>query len=162
MENSLSLIISPIAKPEQQSTHAGQNAPMSSIKIHPNLAILCLFAISATAARSEVEYIPIPTKEELRSIQLQAYDCSRDNDAEACSRTRALIDPLLDHPRLPSSCKDVVWNLLQVANKVPNNSFQRRDAIDRPAKRLSIVCINPAKQTTPKPSQQGGLAPQQS
>ena len=135
---------------------------MSPLKIHPALAILGLFAMSAPAARSEVEYIPIPTKEELRSIQLQAYACSRDNDAEACSSTRELIDPLLDHPRLPSSCKDVVWDLLQVANTVPKNSFQRRDAIDQPAKRLSIICINPAKQTAPKPSQQGGLAPQQS
>ena len=135
---------------------------MSSIKIHPTLAILGLFAIYAPAVPSEVEYIPIPSKEELRSIQLQAYACSRDNDAEACSSTRELIDPLLDHPRLPSSCKDVVWDLLQVANKVPKNSFQRRDAIDQPAKRLSIICINPAKQTAPKPSQQGGLVPQQS
>ncbi|KZR78741.1 hypothetical protein [Prochlorococcus marinus] len=135
---------------------------MSQLKIHPALVLLGLFAISTPAARSEVEYIPFPTKEELLSIQLQAYACSRDNDAAACSRTRALIDPLLDHPRLPSSCKDVVWDLLQVANKVPNNSFQRRDTIDQPAKRLSIVCINPAKQTTPKPSQKGGLVPQQS
>ncbi len=140
----------------------GKINSMKQLKISATLALISLTVAAAPGARSEVEYIPFPTNEELRSIQLQAYACSRDNDAEACSNTRELIDPLLDHPRLPSSCKDVVWDLLQVANKVPKNSFQRRDAIDQPAKRLSIICINPAKQTTPKPSQQGGLVPQQS
>ncbi|ABM77031.1 hypothetical protein [Prochlorococcus marinus] len=38
---------------------------MSTLKIHPALAILSLFAMSAPAARSEVEYIPFPTKEEV-------------------------------------------------------------------------------------------------
>ena len=66
---------------------------MSPLNIHPALAILGLFAMSAPAARSDVEYIPFPSKEELRSIQLQAYACSRDNDEEACSSTRELIDP---------------------------------------------------------------------
>ncbi len=139
-----------------------QNARMSLYKIHTYLAAFGLLLVSATPAFSELEYVPIPTKEEMRSIQLQAFTCSRTNDAEACLRTRQMVDPLMDHPRLPSSCKDVVWDLLQVAKTATKNSFQRRDAIDRPARRLSVICINPTRQKSPNPSNQGALVPQQS
>lgn len=135
---------------------------MSFHKIQTNLAALGLLLLSATPAFSELEYVSIPTKEELRSIQRQAFTCSRTNDAEACRRTRQMVDPLMDHPRLPSSCKDVVWDLLQVAKTASKNSFQRRDSIDSPARRLSVICINPTRQKSPNPSNQGGLVPQQS
>ncbi len=135
---------------------------MSFHKIQTNLAVLGLLLLSATPAFSELEYVPIPTKEELRSIQLQAFTCSRTNEAEACRRTRQMVDPLMDHPRLPSSCKDVVWDLLQVAKTASKNSFQRRDAIDSPARRLSVICINSTRQKSPNPSNHGGLVPQQS
>lgn len=118
----------------------------------PSLLIgLLLVAPQALAAMElvKVEYVPFPSKDELRTIQLKAFDCSRENTAEPCERTRALADPLMDHPRLPAACKDAVWELLQVAKPAASNSFQRRDAIDKPARRLTVVCADPVK---PKPS----------
>ena len=98
----------------------------------------------------QVEYVPFPSKDDLRAIQLQAFDCSRENTAEPCERTRALADPLMDHPRLPAACKDAVWELLQVAAPAASNSFQRRDSIDKPARRISVICADPVK---PNPSE---------
>ncbi|TCD55571.1 hypothetical protein [Synechococcus sp. BS55D] len=105
-------------------------------------------------------YVPFPTKEEFRAIQLLAYDCSRENSAELCDRTRSLADPLMDHPRLPAACKDAIWDLLQTAKPAASNGFQRRDSIDKPARRLTVVCADPVKPkpTGPKP---GSLTPSQ-
>ena len=84
--------------------------------------------------------IPMPTKRELHNIQSQAYKCSRQNNTKACKKTRELADPLMDHPRLPFPCKDALWELLQVAKTDSENSFERRDAIDKPAEQLSKLC----------------------
>ena len=105
--------------------------------------------------------MPLPTREELREIQLLAYSCSRENQSEACERTRTLTDPRRDHPRLPASCKDTLWELLQVAKVVSSNSFQRRDSIDRPARRLTVVCGNPVKPVKPATPPIGGFNPNQ-
>ena len=133
---------------------------MSLYKIHSLLAALGLLLVSAPAAFSEVENTAFPTKEALRSIQLQAYICSRKNQTEACTLTRQMVDPLMDHPRLSSSCKDAVWELLQAAQTASTNSYQRRDSIDQPARRLYVFCINQTIKKAPKPSTQGGLVPQ--
>ncbi len=133
---------------------------MSLYKIHSLLAALGLLLVSAPAAFSEVENTAFPTKQALHSIQLQAYICSRKNQTEACTLTRQMVDPLMDHPRLSSSCKDAVWELLQAAQTASTNSFLRRDSIDRPAHRLYVVCINQTMKKAPKPSSQGGLVPQ--
>ena len=106
------------------------------------------------AAQAKVEYIPLPTKDELRSLQLQAYACSRENDADLCEATRKTADPLMDHPRLPAACKDAVWELIQASTPATPNTFQRRDSIDRPARRLTVVCTKPVK-----PKQQANPAP---
>jgi len=96
-----------------------------------------------------------PSKEQLRAVQKEAFNCSRENSAEPCDKTRALADPLMDHPLLPAVCKDVAWSLMEVARVSPNNDYKRRDAIDEQARRLTRVC---AKQAKPKPRQPG--APQ--
>ena len=96
-----------------------------------------------------------PSKEQLRAVQKEAFNCSRENSAEPCDKTRALADPLMDHPLLPGVCKDVVWTLLERARVSPSNDYKRRDAIDEPARRLTSIC---AKQAKPKPRQPG--APQ--
>ena len=61
-------------------------------------------------------------------------------------------DALMDHPRLPGVCKDVLWTLMETATVSPSNDYKRRDAIDTPAKRLTSICAEPVKKKTkPKP-----------
>ena len=67
----------------------------------------------------------------------------------------------MDHPRLSVICKDALWNLMQVATTAPENSFQRRDGIDNPARRLTVICIDPSQPETPQDPKQGGLVPSQ-
>ena len=86
-----------------------------------------------------------PSKEQLRAVQKEAFNCSRENSAEPCDKTRALADPLMDHPLLPGVCKDVVWSLLERARVSPTNDYKRRDAIDEPARRLTSICAKKAK-----------------
>jgi hypothetical protein len=88
-----------------------------------------------------------PSKEQLRAVQKEAFNCSRENSAEPCDKTRALADPLMDHPLLPGVCKDVVWSLLEQARVSPTNDYKRRDAIDEQARRLTSIC---AKREKPK------------
>ena len=119
----------------------------------PSLLLLAL-TLPATAAET---YVPWPTKEELRSIQLDAFKCSKDNLPEPCSNARSQADALMDHPRLPGVCKDVLWSLVESATVSTANNYRRRDEIDNAAKRLSTLCAEPVKKKeTPKPG-----APQQ-
>jgi len=134
---------------------------MNPITPHRALTLLLGMAMATSLpGQTAVEYVPFPTKDELRSIQLLAYECSRENTTELCERTRLKADPLMDHPRLPAACKDAIWELLQQAKPAASNSFQRRDAIDKPARRITIVCADPVKPkpTGPKP---GSLTPSQ-
>jgi hypothetical protein len=68
---------------------------------------------------------------------------------DTCTRTREIANPLMDHPRLPAACKDTVWELMQEAKPATNNSSQRRDSIDSPARRLTVVCADPEKRNKP-------------
>lgn len=141
------------------------NGRRNRIKMRPALQLLIGLSLTAPAGlQAKPVYVPFPTREALREIQLQAYACSRENTAEFCDRTVNLSDPLMDHPRLPAACKDTLWELLQNAKVVTTNSFQRRDAIDRPARRITVVCANPVKPTAPAPSgpPSGGFNPNQS
>lgn len=141
------------------------NGRRNRIKMRPALQLLIGLSLTAPAGlQAKPVYVPFPTREALRDIQLQAYACSRENTAEFCDRTVNLSDPLMDHPRLPAACKDTLWELLQNAKVVTTNSFQRRDAIDRPARRITVVCANPVKPTAPAPSgpPSGGFNPNQS
>ena len=119
--------------------------------MRPKLLVLISALIAAPSGlQAQPVYVPLPTRDELREIQLMAYACSRQNKTEDCDRTRSLSDPLMDHPRLPASCKDTVWELMQTAKVTGPNSYQRRDSIDRPARRLTVVCASPVKPSTPK------------
>lgn len=84
--------------------------------------------------------IPFPSQESLRTLQLTALACARENSAESCSKTRQLGDPLLDHPRLPANCKDLIWLMLDKAQPAAVNSFSRRDALASLAEKLPLVC----------------------
>ena len=113
------------------------------------LFLLGLALLLPSITQAKPKKVPFPTREELRSLQLLAYSCSRANDQESCSKTRSLADPLMDHPRLSAACKDTVWELVQASQVGTTNSFQRRDSIDRPARRLTLVCSAPEKPKQP-------------
>jgi len=122
---------------------------------HPIRSLLLL--ILALPVQAAETYVPWPGKDELRSIQLEAFQCSKDNQSEPCNSTRSRADALMDHPRLPGVCKDVLWTLVETATVSPSNDYKRRDAIDNAAKRLSTICAEPVKKKAePKPG-----APQQ-
>ena len=133
--------------------HSGQNAAMKKIVLSPALLLLAL-ALPVGAAET---YVPWPSKEQLRQIQIDAFSCSRENSEDTCKSARLKADALMDHPRLPGVCKDVLWELIETAKVAPANTYKRRDLIDKPAKRLPILCAKPIKKKDPK--QQG--APQQ-
>ena len=85
-------------------------------------------------------YVPFPSEESLKELQLITIACARDNTAESCTKSRELADPLMDHPRLPASCKDLIWSIVQDATPASSNSYQRREALSDPAQRLLLVC----------------------
>ena len=117
--------------------------------------LLLLLAIASSALAAE-PYVPWPSKDQLNAIQFAAYNCSLNNDADSCGRTRALADPLMDHPRLPGLCKDILWSLMEQATVASSNDYKRRDAIDTTARRLAGVCAKPS------PAKPAAKAPQQS
>ena len=120
-----------------------------AIRVRLPLFLLGLALLLPSTTQAKPKKVPFPTREELRSLQLLAYSCSRANDQESCSKTRSLADPLMDNPRLSAACKDTVWELVQASQVVTTNSFQRRDSIDRPARRLTLVCSAPEKPKQP-------------
>lgn len=130
---------------------------MTAIPMRPTLTALigALMALP-TGLEAKPAYVPLPTREALREIELQAYACSRENTNAPCERTRSLSNPLMDHPRLSAACKDTVWELLEVATVVPSNNYKRRDSIDRPARRLTVVC-GPKEPAQPAPPQPGSI-----
>ena len=117
---------------------------------------LLLLGLSQPAIAAQ-NYVPWPTKDQLRQIQIDAFSCSRENSEEICKSARLKADALMDHPRLPGVCKDVLWEIVETARVASANTYKRRDLIDKPAKRLPILCAKPIKKKDPK--QQG--APQQ-
>ena len=109
-----------------------------------------LLGILGNPAFASQEHPPWPSADELRTIQLAAFNCSRDNSPESCSSARTMADPLMDHPTLPGNCKDVVWAVLEESRVALSNNVQRRDAIDAAAKELTTKCSKPAKRTQSK------------
>ena len=115
-------------------------------------------ALSLRSAGLTAPYVPFPAQDTFRKLQLEALACARDNTAAPCDQTRALANPLLDHPRLPASCKDLIWSILQNARPGASNSFARREGIADPAGRLLLVCRSAEKppQANPTPAKPGG------
>jgi hypothetical protein len=141
------------------ATRQGQRRPRWAPGRLALLASLSL--LGASPLRAAPEPPPFPPSSDFRSLQLITLACSRENSAESCDRARRLADPLMDHPRLPASCKDVLWTIRQRAVVAPSNSFARREPIDRAARSLTAVCrqqLPTAKSSAdgpPKPK--GGL-----
>ena len=115
--------------------------------------VLLLLAFASPVIAAE-PYEPWPSKDQLHSIELAAYACSRDNTTEACRLVRQLADPLMDHSRLPGLCKDVLWSLMDEAKVASTNDFRRQDAITNTARRIPRVCAEPVmKKGKPKSRQ---------
>lgn len=140
-------------------THPGPRRHRASL---PHLALLAgLPLLGATPLWAAPEPPPFPPSADFRSLQLITLACSRENMAEPCDKARSLANPLLDHPRLPASCKDTLWTIRQRSIVAASNSFERRELIDRAARSLTAVCrlqaptAKPAANAAPRP--QGGL-----
>jgi hypothetical protein len=98
---------------------------------------------------------PYPTREQLRELQLATFNCARDNQQVDCDRALQQADPLLDHPLLPGSCKDALWVIREQAVVVPQNSFERRDRLDRAGEDLMRFCPRNPRPVQPTPSAPG-------
>ena len=116
------------------------------------VASTALLLGTGLAARAEV-YVAFPTQDTLRLVQLAAMGCARENSNDTCQRSRALADPLLDHPRLPASCKDLAWTIRERSKPAAVNSFERREALIKPAQDLMQFCRSQEKPVVEKPAQ---------
>ena len=119
------------------------------MRLHFSPALLLLLAVASPAIAANA-YVPWPSQDTLSTLQKEAFLCSLNNSTDPCDGTRKRADELMDHPRLPAICKDVLWSLVGEARVAATNSFRRRDAIDQPARRLMRVCSEPVKPTKKK------------
>lgn len=95
-----------------------------------------------------------------RSLQLNTLACGRENSPERCAEARRQADPLLDHPRLPARCKDVLWSIRNLAVEAPSNSLARREPIDKAALEVTTACrqvLRVKPEDKPKGVEGGGL-----
>jgi hypothetical protein len=129
-----------MSRPTNLFTRAGEAGRRAGC----SLAAVVLLAAPAGAGSTGL-YPPAST---FRSLQLTTLACGRDNDASSCDKARAMADPLLDHPRLSATCKDSLWAIRQKATAAATNSPERRDAIDRAAKDVTVFCRQPARPAT--------------
>lgn len=118
------------------------------------LAAVLLLAAPVGAAPDSL----YPPASQFRSLQLITLACGRDNDTASCNKARAMADPLLDHIRLSATCKDSLWAIRQKAVAAPANSPERRDAIDRAAKDVTVFCRQPNRPASSSSGSSGGAA----
>ncbi|MFO8236665.1 MAG: hypothetical protein R6U00_00120 [Prochlorococcaceae cyanobacterium] len=112
-------------------------ALLSRVALLGGLAWLSALAAAPPARAAEPPY---PSREQLRDLQVLTFTCARDNERDDCDRARLQADPLLDHPRLSGLCKDALWTILEHGVVAPNNSFERRDRLDRAGEDLMRFC----------------------
>jgi hypothetical protein len=113
-------------------------------------AALLLLVPGGEALRAAPVDPPYPSTSTLRSLQLTTFDCGRENSEAACAKARTTADGLLDHPRLPGRCKDVLWTIRQQATVAPANSLERREPIDAAAREVVVACRQ-LNRSAPKP-----------
>jgi hypothetical protein len=140
----------PRSQPMMPPDPSHRRSPASLI---PQMGLVLLAGMPGwlpALARQEPAY---PSQEELRRLQLVTFSCARDNRAVACEQARRQADPLLDHPRLPGSCKDALWQIREQAVVVPTNSFERRDQLDRAAVQMLRSCQAGTRPVAPSAGQ---------
>lgn len=128
----------------RDSTAAAISSPQDWLwSLASTAGLLCCFILPTQSIAAP--YTLFPSQETLRNVQLAALACARENSPESCNKTKQLGDPLLDHPRLPANCKDLIWLILDQAKPAATNSFSRREAISKPAEQLLLVCRSSEK-----------------
>ncbi|MEY3544877.1 MAG: hypothetical protein RLZZ247_1034 [Cyanobacteriota bacterium] len=145
-----------LTDPVVMTAHRGWQQPAATALA--STAALLAAVVLPDASRG-APYVPFPSQESLRQVQLAALACARENTSDSCNQARKLGDPLMDHPRLPANCKDLIWLMLAKAQPAPTNSFSRRQAITDPAERLLLVCRStekPEAADTPAAKPAGG------
>jgi len=110
----------------------------------PGLLALVSLVLAAPLQPAQAQALQqdpaFPSEQELRDLQQLVFACGRENSSGPCEQARRQADPLLDHPRLPGSCKDVLWQIRQQAVVASTNSFSRRDQLDRVGLDLLRIC----------------------
>jgi hypothetical protein len=129
------------------------------------LALLTTLASRPSGAAPAPSFPPdvFPPSSVFRALQLSTLACARDNSPDKCAESRRTADALLDHPRLPARCKDVLWSIRNLAVEAPSNTRERRDPIDRAATEVTIACrqvLRPKPEAKPQvPSGEGAGRP---
>ena len=126
--------------------------PLVALGLPAGLALL----LAAPARSNELPYPPAST---FRQIQLDTLSCGRENTPSSCNQARKQADPLLDHPRLSTSCKDALWSVRQKAVVAPTNSLERRDPIDKASQDVASYCRQPYVPQATKPTEIPGGKP---
>lgn len=120
--------------------------------IAPAVAVVLLGLLRSLPVQAAVKDAEFPPAQTFRTLQLAALACSRENTAASCSISLRQADALLDHPLLPASCKDVLWEIRQRSVAAPSNSISRRDRLDRSARDVTVVCRQQIKPAETKPA----------
>jgi hypothetical protein len=138
----LRLSVSPLVAPRRAAERLFAPLRVASLIAAPLLAVLSwpLAPPLRAAPPATIRPDEFPPASLFRTLQLTALACGRDNTAERCAEARRLADPLLDHPRLPARCKDVLWSIRNLAVEAPANSLARRDPIDQAAAEVTVAC----------------------
>ena len=142
-----------------------RTAPLASLSLGLSAGLTlatgltAALATSLSAGRAWAAEAPYPPATTFREVQLTAFSCGRDNTQADCDKARRLADPLLDHPRLSTACKDALWSVRQLSVVTPRNSPERRDPIDKASRDVAAYCRQPYVADTTQPTTNPGGKP---
>lgn len=117
--------------------------PAAGLRRLAGAVLLLPAALLLPAGGARAEEVAYPPASTFRTIQLETLSCGRENTSSSCQKARSLADPLLDHPRLSTACKDALWSVRQKAVTAPENSLERRDPIDKASRDVGAYCRQP-------------------
>jgi len=138
-----------------------RTVPLASLSLGltAGLTLATGLTTSLTAGPARAAEAPYPPATTFREVQLTAFSCGRDNAQADCDKARRLADPLLDHPRLSTACKDALWSVRQLSVVAPQNSPERRDPIDKASRDVAAYCRQPYVADTTQPTTNPGGKP---
>jgi hypothetical protein len=130
-----------------------------SLGLTAGLTLFTSLTASLAAGPAWAAESPYPPATTFREVQLTTFSCGRDNTQADCDKARRLADPLLDHPRLSTACKDALWSVRQLSLVAPQNSPERRDPIDKASRDVAAYCRQPYVADTTQPTTNPGGKP---
>ena len=138
-----------------------RTAPLASLSLGltAGLTLATSLTTGLAAGPAWAADAPYPPATTFREVQLTAFNCGRDNTPTDCDKARRLADPLLDHPRLSTACKDALWSVRQLSVVAPQNSPERRDPIDKASRDVAAYCRQPYVADTTQPTTNPGGKP---